>query len=231
MGVVERKQRIFDGIIRLRRAERRMAPDKDIVAVRAMLEDDLGETMSRRLAARVLGVDHKALERWIRSGDLPLVHTPAGRTEVPVANVVELYEAVAETRANTERTRHHLEPSLTAGRRRAEQIRLDGLLDAGGADGHGRAARRSLAYHRAIARRLRRAMVDDALRLLWKWREQGRIDSRYADEWERVLALPIAEVREVICEDSPRGRDLRQNSPFAGMLSEAERRRINEEIT
>jgi CRISPR/Cas system-associated endoribonuclease Cas2 len=37
-------------------------------------------------------------------------------------------------------------------------------------------------------------------------------------------------VRRIIGEDSQRGRDLRQNSPFAGTLSEAERRRINEEI-
>jgi hypothetical protein len=230
MGMIERKERLFDGIVRLRRVERRRVPDKDVVAVRAMLEEELGETMSRRLAARLLGVDHKALARWIRSGDLPLVQTRSGRTEVPVTAVLELYEAVAESRAAGTRARHHLEPSLAAGRRRAERMRPRELAGDGDSNGHGRAERRGLAYHRALAKRLRRLMVDDALRLLWKWREQGRIDDRYVEAWQEVLDRPIAEVRSIIGEDSQRGRDLRQNSPFAGMLSEAERRRINEEI-
>jgi hypothetical protein len=230
VGIVDRKQRLFDGIVRLRRAERNAAPDKDLAAVRALLEEELGETMSRRLTARVLGVDHKALERWIRSGDLPLVQTRSGRMEVPVASAVELFEAVAETRASGSRSRHHLEPSFTAGRRRAEQMRPAELVGTGGIDGHGRAERRSLAYHRALARRLRRPMVDEALRLLWKWREQGQIDERYAEQWEQVLHRPLAELRQFIGEDSQRGRDLRQNSPFAGMLSEPERKRINDEV-
>ena len=73
-------------------------------------------------------------------------------------------------------------------------------------------------------------MVEEALRLVWKWRDQGRIDSRYADQWEELLRMPVAEVRRAISEDSDRGRDLRQNSPFAGMLSEPERRRILEQV-
>ena len=231
MGVVERKQRLFNGIVRLRRAERRGAPDKDIVAVRAMLEEDLGETMSRRLAARVLEVDHKSLERWIRSGDLPIVHTPSGRTEVPVAHVLELFDAVERTRSSGQRTRHYLEPSLIEGRARAERLNAEELVGDGATSGHARAERRSLAYHRALAKRLRRPMIDDAISLLWKWRDQGTIDARYADEWEQVLSKPVSEVRRIISEDTPRGRDLRQNSPFAGMLSEAERRRINEQIS
>jgi hypothetical protein len=81
-----------------------------------------------------------------------------------------------------------------------------------------------------LAKQLRRRVVDEALTLLWKWREQGRIDERYAEQWEDVLRRPVAEVRQIIGEDSQRGRDLRQNSPFAGVLSEAERRRIIEEI-
>lgn len=231
MGVIDRKERLFDGLVRLRRAERRATPDKDVVAVRAMLEEDLGETMSRRMAARLLGVDHKALERWIRAGDLPLIYTPAGRAEVPVAAVVELYESVAESRASGTRRRHHLEPSLAAGRLRAESLRPNELVGSDDDEnGHGRAERRSLAYHRALAKRLRRQMVDEALRMLWKWREQGRIDERYAEQWEQVLREPVADVRRIIGEDTQRGRDLRQNSPFAGMLSEAERRRINEDI-
>jgi hypothetical protein len=130
---------------------------------------------------------------------------------------------------------HLLEPSLTAGRRRAENLRPKELVAEQDADdpadqSHARAERRSLAYHRALAKHLSRPMVDDALKLLWKWRDQGRVDAHYATEWEQLLRQPMHEVRRVIGEDSQRGRDLRQNSPFAGMLSEPERRRINEEI-
>jgi hypothetical protein len=230
MGVVERRERLFEAIVRLRRVERNLPPNKDIVAARTLLEDELGETMSRRQAARLLGVDHKALDRWVRSGDLPLVHTRAGRLEVPVADVVELFEAVEMTRAGGERSRHHLEPALTQGRRRAEQLRPRELVGSMDGSPYGRAERRALAYHRALGRRLTRLMVDDALRLLWKWREQGRIDQRYAEQWEAVLRRGLPDVRRILGEDTERGRDLRQNSPFAGMLSEAERRRINEEI-
>jgi hypothetical protein len=229
MGVIDRKQRLFEAIVRLRRAERGMPPNEDIVAVRAMLEEQLGETMSRRLAARLLDVDHKALDRWIRSGDVPVVETRTGRTEVPVTAVADLYDAVSEARAAGARTRHHLEPSMAAGRRLAESLRPGDLVDGGG-EGHDRAERRSLAYHRTLAKRLRRPMVDDALKLVWQWRDGGRIDDRYAAQWERVLRRPVAEVRRIIGEDSERGRDLRQNSPFAGTLSEAERRRINDEV-
>ena len=43
-------------------------------------------------------------------------------------------------------------------------------------------------------------MVDEALRLLWKWRQQGRIDERYAEQWERVLRRPLRDVRRIIGE-------------------------------
>ena len=77
---------------------------------------------------------------------------------------------------------------------------------------------------------LRRAMADDALHLIWRWRESGKVDARYAVEWERVLRMPVRQIREVISEDTQYARDLRQNSPLAGLLSEPERRRILQEI-
>jgi hypothetical protein len=91
---------------------------------------------------------------------------------------------------------------------------------------HGRARARSLAYHRAVAQRLRKPMVAEARHVLLRWREQGRIDERYADRWEQLLGRPVSEIRRAIVEDSQQADDLRQNSPFAGALSEPERRRI-----
>lgn len=73
-------------------------------------------------------------------------------------------------------------------------------------------------------------MIDDALRQVWKWRLQGRIDPRYAERWEEVLHGSVADVRKAISEDSQAAADLRQNSPFAGMLSEPERRKVVQQV-
>lgn len=73
-------------------------------------------------------------------------------------------------------------------------------------------------------------MIDAAQRKLRRWKEDGRVDPRYAQAWEDILAMPMAEIRKAITADDERGRDLRQNSPLAGLLSEPERRKILETI-
>lgn len=73
-------------------------------------------------------------------------------------------------------------------------------------------------------------MADEARHVLLRWREQRRIDPSYAERWERVLDQPIGEIRKSLIEESAAGDDLRQNSPFAGLLSEPERRRILSEV-
>ena len=62
--------------------------------------------------------------------------------------------------------------------------------------------------------------------MLSRWREQGQIDSRYADRWDQILARPVHDVRRALVAEGSQFDDLRQNSPFAGQLSEPERRRI-----
>jgi hypothetical protein len=143
-----------------------------------------------------------------------------------------MYESIARERDLGARSRHQLEPAMLEQRRRAARLDPARLVPAPEEvdDPHNRSQRRALAYHRAIARRLRRSMVDEALHRVWAWRESGRIDPRYADEWEAVLREPVREVAQVISEDTRRAADLRQNSPFAGMLSEPERRRILESV-
>ena len=71
-------------------------------------------------------------------------------------------------------------------------------------------------------------MVVDARKRLARWRAQGRIPPRHAAEWERLLSLPPDKLARAIITDSARGRDLRQNSPFAGALTEPERRRAEQ---
>jgi hypothetical protein len=232
MRAIDRKKRLFENVLRLRRAERAAPSLRDVVAVRAALEEELGETISQRLAASLLGISHTALRRWIESGDLPVVYNADGREQVPVSALLDLREAVDRERASGRRSRHLIEPVMIEARAQAQAIDPATLLAPGPAspDAHERANRRSLAYHRAVAKRLRRPMVDDALHLIWTWREQGRIDPRFAERWEQVLRQPVPEIRRIVSEDSPAGRDLRQNSPFAGALSEAERRKILAEV-
>jgi hypothetical protein len=227
MPTTATKVRLFENVARLRRAERDAPQNRDIPAVRASLEQELGDTVSQRLAARLLGVSHTGIRRWIKSGDVPTVFNREGRLEVPVSALLDLHEQVQYQRCKGRR--HVLEPGITEARDRARRIPPVTLPD--DANGHRTAELRSLAYHTAVARRLHRGMVDDARRLIWVWLDQGNIDPRHAEQWERVLAQPIGEVRRLITEDSDRGRDLRQNSPFAGVLSEAERRAILQRST
>lgn len=226
----ERKLGRLEQIARLRRAQHRAARDPDIATVRAELERELGETVSQRLAARFLGVSHTALQRWIKAGDLPLVFSASGREEVPVSGLLDIYERVERGRLRGRRRRHHLEPVLAEGRERAGRVRADEVAPESSSreDGHSRADRRALAYHRAVAKRLNRKMIDEALHRVWKWQAEGKLNPRYADEWESILRRPVADVRQAITDDSAHARDLRQSSPFAGMLSEPERRRILE---
>jgi hypothetical protein len=229
VSVVDRRQELFEHIVRLRRAGRETPGNEDISAVRVGLERELGETVSRRMAARVLGVSHTALGRWITSGDLPVVLSATGRVEIPVPALLDLRESVDADRVDGPR-RYALTSTMSRYRTAAERMRGDDLKAAQHDSSHSRASARSLAYHRVVARRLRRSMVNEARHVLYRWREQGRIDPRYADRWKNILTRPLPEIRRTLVDESPEADDLRQNSPFAGMLSEAERRRIINEV-
>jgi excisionase family DNA binding protein len=45
----------------------------------------------------------------------------------------------------------------------------------------------------------------------------------WLDEWDKLLRGPVDKVLEALTSRTPRARELRQNSPFAGVLSEGER--------
>jgi hypothetical protein len=227
MSIVERKQELFENVARLRRLSRRLPGNEDLATVRAALEKELGPTVSQRMAARILGVSHVALRRWIDSGDLPLVYTTEGRREVPVPALLRLRDGMeaGQSRAG----RYVMAPTLKGQRKAAEALRI-GQTPGRSQDPHDRARARSLAYHRALARKLRRPMVEEAKHVLFTWRQAGKISSGYADRWQELLDQPVATIRRAIVEKSPDADDLRQNSPFAGQLSEAERRRIVREV-
>ncbi|GIK76959.1 MAG: hypothetical protein BroJett022_06490 [Actinomycetes bacterium] len=227
----ERTQWLLRNVARLRRSQQRHRHDPDLAAIRVDLELELGETVSRRAAARFLGVSHAALDRWIDRGDIPLVPTPNGRTQVPVGALLVLRERVEEKRVHGDRRRHHLEAVLKEDHERAERMRPERYVpNEDGSFGHQRAERRGLAYHRVVAARLTGNLVDDARQRALRWIREGRLDHRYGERWLELLSEPIPVIKEAIVEDSRRGRDLRQSSPFAGALTGRERRRLLEAV-
>lgn len=90
--------------------------------------------------------------------------------------------------------------------------------------------RRSLWLAYAIAGRLvaaPEAIVQTAKSNLKEMRKsaRGRAQS-WLDEWERLLNGSVSALLGAMTSRSQYGRDLRQNSPFAGVLSEVERAEV-----
>ena len=86
----------------------------------------------------------------------------------------------------------------------------------------------SLALHRRVAAAVRDdpSRVDDALVAVDRDEARGTLDPRYAARWRAVLRGPRAGLFAVLeCDDEP-ARELRQNSPFAGVVPDRERQRI-----
>lgn len=230
MSAIAQKEQLIGAVARLRRAERSPSSvSADIASVRASLERMVGPTVTRAVAARLLGVSQTALERWVTTGDVPVLVTPTGRHELPLRWLVELVEAVRERRLASLDDRHPLGAVLRARRSEARHMDTSTLLGhhdrSDSDDAHRRAELLSLAYHRAVAQRLDDGIVRDAQDRLSRWRSQARIDPRYAQQWQRILAKPPMGIAGVIGKDTPRMRDLRQSSPFAGTLGEPSRRR------
>lgn len=217
----------IENILRLRRTER-LADRRvrtELESVRAFLERIVGPTVSRAEAARLLGVSQTALDRWIDKGEISAVVTPRGRREVPVSELVELLEEIEQAR--DDRASRPLAPVIRERRRRSlEAIDLDRLLPRRRGRGHRVAELHALAYHRLVAERLDENLVDEARRRLRRWRQDGRIHPRWAEEWERILAMPLPRIAKAISADTKHARELRQSSPFAGALTEQERRRL-----
>jgi hypothetical protein len=188
------------------------------------LEEDLGRTASR-LAGEVLGLSHTALRRWIDRGDIPVVYTDSGRVQIPVAALLDLYEEVNAERAAGRG--HVLEQWVLSAQKRSERLPSGLLSDIEARqEGHRQPQLRGLAYHRALAKRLTSRMVADARQVLAGWKLEGRIDPLYAKLWQELLSKPVSEIRRELGSDTQQMADLRQNSPFAGMLSERERRAV-----
>jgi len=215
-------------ILRLCRAERVADPHmrRELSLVREFLEAIVGSTVSRAEAARLLGVSQTALDRWIDKGEIAAVITPRGRREIPLSELVELIEEVEQARSD-QRGRRPLAHVIRDRHRRAQEtIDLDRLLPRPRRRTHRTPELQALAYHRLVAERLDEQLVDEARNRLRRWREDGRIHPRWVEEWDRIMATPLPEIAKAISADTKHMRELRQSSPFAGILTEQERRRL-----
>jgi hypothetical protein len=95
-------------------------------------------------------------------------------------------------------------------------------------DPHRLAEERSVAYHRAIAERLRDQpeVLENARRRVQTWLDQDGKPQFYARKWAEVLAGDPASIAAFLGERSEIADALRQSSPFAGALSPQERWKI-----
>ena len=98
--------------------------------------------------------------------------------------------------------------------------------------GHQRIDRRSLALHRAIAAKLRAepALIAIALDNIERWSRAGGRSQPYWDAWREILSRPLPEILDLLGEQSERMTAMRQATPFAGVLTPAERWAIYEEF-
>jgi hypothetical protein len=91
---------------------------------------------------------------------------------------------------------------------------------------------RSLAMHAAIARKIDRepALLEIARVNLHRWRQLDahQPTPEWLMEWSALLEKPWPEIASLMVEPSERAAKLRQSSPFAGLLSAAQRKRIYE---
>ncbi len=79
---------------------------------------------------------------------------------------------------------------------------------------------RSLALHREVAERLRRdpELLEAARERVERWLAEGSVHEKWAESWRSVIDAGLEAVIEVLTDTDPAAHDLRQVSPFAGVL-------------
>jgi hypothetical protein len=85
---------------------------------------------------------------------------------------------------------------------------------------HAEAEEVSLELHRAVAERLLEdpALVERARERVAAWLRDGSVARPYAEAWRAVLAGPVEAVARFLADPGEKARQMRQASPFAGVL-------------
>ena len=92
---------------------------------------------------------------------------------------------------------------------------------------HGNIDQVSLALGRRVAQRLRRKpeLLELGRANLSRWsRRNASVVSllRCYAEWQEILRRPVEDICALLCAETDEAQRLRQNSPFAGILTPAE---------
>lgn len=93
-----RARRLLEAGLAIRRAQRDVADERARLQLRRAelrLREELGGAVPKSVAARLLGVSTTGLERWIDSGNIPVVQRPGGREEVAAEALLDLAGEVA----------------------------------------------------------------------------------------------------------------------------------------
>lgn len=79
---------------------------------------------------------------------------------------------------------------------------------------------RSIAYHRAIAERIAQdpTVLERARGRVRAWITGKDPAPEFARAWNEVLARPLPELLRFLTDEGQRARELRQSTPFAGVL-------------
>ncbi len=97
-----------------------------------------------------------------------------------------------------------------------------------GVNRHRLAEERSLAFHRAVAEKIRLepALLDLARHRVSHTILTGARSAGLAREWSEVLSRPLPEILAFLVDEGEKAIELRQATPFAGMIDPRERWRI-----
>ena len=88
---------------------------------------------------------------------------------------------------------------------------------------------RSIEMHRLIADKIRHdpQLLDKARRTVSRWRDTQTFSKKslefYVVEWETILSWPVEDILSFLTDPSEKAVQLRQDTPFAGVLSSQER--------
>ncbi len=97
---------------------------------------------------------------------------------------------------------------------------------------HRLAEERSIAFHRAVAQRLREdpSLLQGARERIVAWKASGTLAEPYALAWTKLLEGSLESLLAFLVDEGEEARTLRQVTPFAGVIDPRARWQIWREV-
>src|SRR4051812_16715987 len=92
----DRKARLFESLIALRRVRMQLIGNADVDLAIAVVEEELGEAVPQRTAAKAIGITSVEVAKLITAQKLAIAEGVRGKTEVSLAALIEYVEAQAK---------------------------------------------------------------------------------------------------------------------------------------